>query len=60
VTLKFTAETTALFSLESSDSINGPWTQDTTAVLTGPVGGVFTVTIPKNGPIRFYRIAGTF
>jgi hypothetical protein len=59
-TMQFTATATALFSIESAASINGPWAPDTTAVVTGPVQGVFTVTIPRNGPVRFYRVAATF
>lgn len=60
MTLTFTANTTGLFTIQSSGSINGPWATDPTAVVTGPVQGVFTVTIPRNGPQQFYRVAATF
>jgi hypothetical protein len=62
VTLQFVPTFTALFSVESADSVNGPWTAETSAVINGPgpVQGLFTATIPRNGPIRYYRLVETF
>jgi uncharacterized protein YkwD len=46
------------FVLESAPSVAGPWSTETQAQITfnAPSAGRFTVTTPRNGDFRFYRL----
>jgi hypothetical protein len=58
ITIPFTAggmDITNDFSLWSSPNVNGPYTLDTSAVITGPTGHDFVAVTPA-GPARFFRI----
>jgi hypothetical protein len=58
VTVSFTggtSDTPAKFHLQSAATVNGPYTDDNSAVITGS-GGTFQVTTSMNGAMRFYRI----
>jgi uncharacterized protein YkwD len=57
VTLKFlkTSGTTTAVALVSSDSLNGPWTREHGAVITGPLRNEYQATVATSGKARFYR-----
>ena len=58
VTVNFTgaaSDTPAVFHLQSSATVNGPYADDNSAVVTGSAG-TFQITTTVNGDTRFYRI----
>jgi hypothetical protein len=58
VTINFTgnaADQAADFKLQSSGAVDGAYTQDDSAVVTG-AGGIFQATTSVNGAARFYKI----
>jgi len=58
VTFNFTGsagDTTASFHVASASTVNGPYVDDGTAIITEN-NGVFQVVIAPNGPTRFYRV----
>jgi hypothetical protein len=57
ITMQFalTAGTATSFQVESAASVDGQWGVETAATIT-PGQGRFTVTVSRNGPMRFYRV----
>lgn len=58
VTVNFTGDATdtpSSFQLQSSGSVNGPYADDNSAVISG-TGGVFQASSTVSGTMRFYRI----
>jgi uncharacterized protein YkwD len=57
VTMQFqlTSGTAISYQIVSAPSVSGPWNVETAAEIS-PDQGHFTVTVPRNGPMRFYRV----
>jgi hypothetical protein len=57
ITMQFavTSGSATSFQVESAATVDGQWDVETGATIT-PGQGRFTVTVPRNGPIRFYRV----
>lgn len=50
-----TSGTATTFQIQSAPSVSGPWDVEGTATIT-PGQGKFTAAVPRNGPMRFYRV----
>lgn len=48
--------TVTSITVESAPSLNGPWTLETGANVTGPSGNQYTVSVPMSGNLHFYRV----
>jgi hypothetical protein len=58
VTVNFTrtSGTTTAYAIDSAASINGPWSREADAVVSGPVNGnQYSASVAAAGTIRFYR-----
>jgi hypothetical protein len=49
------ADSAAAFTLLSSGTVNGTYSPASGAIITGSSGS-YTATVPKSGPMQFYRI----
>jgi Ca2+-binding RTX toxin-like protein len=59
LTVNFIAASTNIasnFNLQSSSLVQGPYSNDTSAVITGG-GGAYSAAVSTNGATEFYRIS---
>jgi uncharacterized protein YkwD len=58
VNLSFTAISgnATNFAIESAPSVGGPWTRETATPVFNAGSGTYTVSIPRNGAMGFYRV----